>query len=93
MTMQLNLFRLPQPRRIGVTRARLVMLDRIELGKRPPPNSGQILRRLISDRLVEAIIGLPAKYRLTPVGRMVRNRPRYPGGQHDEPSRAATRTV
>jgi hypothetical protein len=89
MTTQPNLFRLPQPKRIEVTRPRLVMLDRIELGKQPAANSGAILRRLIADGLIIAIIGLPAKYRLTPVGRMVRSRPRYPGGQR-EPSRIST---
>lgn len=88
MTTQPNLFRLPQPKRIDVSRARLVMLDRIELGMTPAPNSGQVLRRLIADGLIVAIIGLPAKYRLTPVGRMVRSRPRYPGGQR-EPSRVS----
>ena len=86
MATQPNLFPLPKPKRIGVTGPRLVMLDRIELGLPLPPNvSGMVLRRLIADGLIGVRIGLPATYWITPVGRMVRSRPRNPGGRN-EPS-------
>ena len=79
-----TLFPLPTPKRIGSTGARLQMLDLIELRNgQPLPRSvsRQVLRRLLADKLIIVTKLGPAVYRLTPVGRMVRNRPRSPGGR------------
>ena len=80
-----TLFPLPTPKRIGSTGPRLKMLDLIELfdGQPLPPLtvSRQVLRRLLSDKLIIITKLGPAVYRLTPVGRMVRSRPRHPGGR------------
>lgn len=81
--MTTTLFRLPTPKRIAVTIARLRAMDRIELASldgRPLPKTviPQVLRRLIKDELVTVKLGSPAVYRLTPLGRMVRSRPVKP---------------
>ena len=81
-----TLFPLPLPKRIGTTGARLQMLDLIELRNGqplPPTISRQVLRRLLADKLIIITKLGPAVYRLTPVGRMVRSRPRYPGGRDE----------
>ena len=81
-----TLFPLPTPKRIGLTGARLKMLDLIELREGQPLRSkvsAQVLRRLLRDKLIVCVRLGPAVYYLTPVGRMVRNRPRHPGGRDE----------
>jgi len=83
MSTQPNLFqRLPTPQRIGVTPARLAMLDVIAMNDGAAPlaplaqPSRQVLRKLLADKLIECIALGPARYRLTPIGRVVRGRKR-----------------
>ena len=74
-----TLFKVALPKRIGSTGPRLQMLDLIELRNGqplPPKVSGQVLRRLLSDKLIVVTKLGPAVYRLTPIGRMVRGRQR-----------------
>jgi hypothetical protein len=89
-----TLFRLPSSRYVGITFDRLKMLDCIEYGVFPPMNqsTGRILRRLIADDLISVTVGGPATYRLTPIGRLVRSRPRKPGGRDDGKIHAGAQT-
>jgi hypothetical protein len=90
-----TLFRLPAPKRIEVTRDQIKMLDLIELrtGRDLPDKiSRPVLRRLIKAGLVIVVTFGPATYRLSPVGRMVRSRPRHQKRTQeveDEPSRVS----
>lgn len=77
---QPNLFRLPAAKRIEVTPDQLRLLDFIGAYEGEaltlPVNKRAVLRRLVGKQLVAVIALGPARYKLTPVGRMVRGRKR-----------------
>src|SRR5215471_5999305 len=79
---QRHLFPLPMSRRIEPTPEQLALLDLIALRDGEPldnlsSGSRMVLRHLIRMELVDCIFAVgPARYLITPVGRMVRARPR-----------------
>jgi len=78
-----TLFRMPAPKRFTPTPYQLRMLDLIALREGVelppiPPQSRGILRRLLSDQLIELIAMGPSRYRLTQVGRLVRSHKKPP---------------
>lgn len=76
---QRNLFRMPTPRRIGLTPTQREVLAWVEFSqgqyavwpRRFQPRS---LRTLIEKQLVKCVSHSPARYLLTPLGRAVRSR-------------------
>ena len=76
------LFRMPAPIRVRVTPEQLRVLDVLALLDGVPacasryPVSRQVLRNVMNAGLVVCVGLGPARYLLTPVGRVVRARPR-----------------
>ena len=77
-----TLFALPLPKRIEPTIAQLQLLDLVAMHEGEPLTeplrrhrfSHKVLRRVLADKLVTCIALGPARYKLTPVGRIVRGR-------------------
>lgn len=84
MSLQQTLFRLPTALRYEPTQAQLEMLDLVALYENEPLAEplyryrfqGEVLRRMIRADLVECVSYQPARYKLTPRGRLVRARGR-----------------
>jgi len=79
--MKRALFVMPTPRRFQPTPGQLALMDTIAMQDGLPladlpMQSRPILRRLIAAELVQCLALGPARYSLTPVGRLVRGRGR-----------------
>lgn len=80
-----TLFALPLPKRIEPTIAQLQLLDLVAMYEAQPliaplrqyRFSRKVLRRALEDKLITCIALGPARYMLTPVGRIVRGRNGY----------------
>ena len=80
-----TLFALPLSKRIEPTLAQLQLLDLVAMYETQPLTeqlrryrfSRKVLRRVLEDKLVACVALGPARYMLTPVGRIVRGRNGY----------------
>jgi hypothetical protein len=76
---QLHLFPLPAGKALAATPAQLLVLDTVAYFDGLSPAgavSRTALRRAIKKKFVEVVALGPARYRLTPIGRLVRGRAR-----------------
>jgi hypothetical protein len=79
MTEQRNLFRMPVPRRIGLSLTQREVLAWVEFSQGqytawPRRFQTATLRSLMAKQLVKCVALSPARYLLTPLGRAVRSR-------------------